>query len=722
MKKILFLSMILLSTARIFAADFSVYEAGYPQIRDGNVNITQVRDVIYRRGAYIEHNLYLSVSYDFKSWFFKNDNELEFQWRFSLPEEAIVHDLQFWYGDSLVQAHILDRWTAELLFSEVSSPFREPAILTRGKADGNGNVAYEMRIFPIVRGKVQRFYLQYLVPARPTGGHLRTGLPLPQITGTPRGADSLEVDVHSDPEATESPYLIGASGVSFVADPTDSLYRATLPTYANQFVELVLPSPISSEFYMTTFRDSANSYYQLAVLPPEMPITRTPRNWLILIDYSVSNTVGMTEDLLFSALKESMMQALSPQDSINMIVAYADIVQASDRWLPAILSNLDTIFTRCTGRPFLHFNSSQELFAAGTHFLQSQATRGEVVWITNRIDLPTTTDGGQAYAKEIESHFPAGTVFHILNLDNVTDLRYTKDYGYMVETFPFLSALTRDTGGNLFFLRFHPLKTLFDALFFEKVSHYQEMEVQVRFQNGYSYNKQLFSLFRGYYPLDFPVIQTGQFEGTFPADVTVIGRTSDTLAIRTFRIQASDVVAGSPEIATAWYGHHLQELARKSQSTWMVNNMIDLSLRSRILTAYTAFLVPNPEAEQYYKEHQESQNKNYRGNQPGTGIAGNGRLPDHPFLLQAYPNPFNPATTLRIQIPLKLRHEPVTLRIFNVLGQEVRQWHLTVPQSGTLEITWNATDQRGQAVPSGTYFVIVQVKNQVKRLKVLLMR
>jgi len=722
MKKILVVLMILFSAAEVFAADFSVYEAGYPQIRDANVNITNVKDVIYRRGAYIEHNLYLSVSYDFNSWFFKNYNELEFQWKFSLPEEAIVHDLKFWYKDSLIQARIMDRWTAELLFSEVSSRFREPAILTRGGADANGNVPYEMRVFPIVRGKSQKFFLQYLVPARPTGGHLRTWLPLPQITGSPRGADSLEIDVHYDPVANDPPYLIGVSGVTFEADPADSVYRAVLRTYAHQFIELVLSSPVTGDFFMTTFTDSSNQYYQLAVLPPEMPTKRKPRNWLVLIDYSVTNTTGMTGDLLFTSLKESMMQALSAQDSVNMIVAYADIVQASDHWLAATSSNLDSIFTRCTGRSFLHFNSSQELFAAGTQFLQHQTTPGEVVWVTNRIDLPTTTSGGQAYAKEIESHFPAGTKFHILDLDNVSRLRYTEDYGYMVETFPFLSALARDTGGNLFFLRFHSLKNIFDALFFEKVSHYQEVEVQVRFQNGYSYNKQLFSLFRGYYPLNFPVIQTGRFEGTFPADVMVIGRTADTLALRTFQIQASDVIHGSPQIAIAWYGHHLQELAHKSQSSWMVNNMIDLSVHSRVLTAYTAFLVPNPEAEDYYKQLQQAQNDNDKYNRPGTGVAGNGRLPDHLFLLQTYPNPFNPATTLKIQVPLKLRHEQVVLRIFNVLGQQVRQWRLSVPQSGTIELVWNATDTRGHQLPSGTYFVVVRVQDQIKRLKVLLLR
>lgn len=721
MRKILILSIFLLSITRVTAADFSIYEAGYPQIRDNNVNISGVKDDIYLRGAFVEHNLTMSVSYDFNSWFFKNYNELEFQWRFQLPEEAIVSDLQFWYGDSLIQARILDKWTAELLFSEVSSPFREPAILTRGMSDGNGNVHYEMRIFPIVRGEKQKFHLQYLLPARPTSGKLRTWLPVPQITADPRGADSLHIDVHYQ-RFMDAPHLIGRYGATFEHLSADSLYRTAFRIYTNDFIELALDSPVSAQFDVVSYTDSSDSYYQLMVVPPDLPILRTPRNLLILIDYSVTNTSGMTGELLFSSLKESMLRSLSEQDSVNLIVAYADIIAGSDRWLSATPANLDSLFVRCTGREFLHFNSSQELFAAGTSFLQQQPTPGEVVWITNRIDLPTTTEGGQEYAGEIVSHFPTATKFHILDLDNITSLRYTSDYGYMVETFPFLSALARTTGGNLFFLRFHSLKNIFDALFFEKVSHYEEMEIQVRFQNGYAYSKQLFSLFRGYYPQDFPVIQTGKYEGDFPAEVTVIGRTADTLALKTFTISSADVINGSKKIATAWYGHHLQELAHKYQSTWMVNEMIDLSVRSRVISPYTAFLVPNPDAEDYYKKLQEAQNPNDRYSDNPTGLIGNGRVPDDLFLIQAYPNPFNPVTHLKIQVPHNLRRQEGEIRIFNLMGQVVKSIQVVVPVNGLIEVEWDGRNQEGISLPSGTYFVLFRVKDQVKRLKLLLLR
>ena len=127
MKKLITTIIVLMITIhQLSAGDFSVYEANYPDVKDYNVNIDEATLVIHPRGNFIEMNLYITVSYDFNSWFFKNYNELEFLWEFSLPEHAILHDFWLWFGDSIMSAHVLDKWTAELLFSDVSSAVRNP--------------------------------------------------------------------------------------------------------------------------------------------------------------------------------------------------------------------------------------------------------------------------------------------------------------------------------------------------------------------------------------------------------------------------------------------------------------------------------------------------------------------------------------------------------------------------------------------------------------------
>jgi len=72
-----------------------------------------------------------------------------------------------------------------------------------------------------------------------------------------------------------------------------------------------------------------------------------------------------------------------------------------------------------------------------------------------------------------------------------------------------------------------------------------------------------------------------------------------------------------------------------------------------------------------------------------------------------YPNPFNPETTIRFDIPIKSQ---VSLRIYNVLGQEVRTLVNEKKRPGTYSVTWNGRDKFRRAVSSGVYFVLLEAK------------
>jgi hypothetical protein len=70
-------------------------------------------------------------------------------------------------------------------------------------------------------------------------------------------------------------------------------------------------------------------------------------------------------------------------------------------------------------------------------------------------------------------------------------------------------------------------------------------------------------------------------------------------------------------------------------------------------------------------------------------------------LNQNYPNPFNPSTSISYALP---EQAIVTLRVYNLLGQEVVTLADKIQEAGVYEVTWNGRNGLGQSVGTGVYF------------------
>jgi hypothetical protein len=84
-----------------------------------------------------------------------------------------------------------------------------------------------------------------------------------------------------------------------------------------------------------------------------------------------------------------------------------------------------------------------------------------------------------------------------------------------------------------------------------------------------------------------------------------------------------------------------------------------------------------------------------------TSVGPTSDLPIDYSLDQNYPNPFNPSTTISFDIPVS---SSVTLRVFNVIGQEVRTLVQGTLSQGRHDVVWNGLDDAGRALASGIYF------------------
>ena len=95
------------------------------------------------------------------------------------------------------------------------------------------------------------------------------------------------------------------------------------------------------------------------------------------------------------------------------------------------------------------------------------------------------------------------------------------------------------------------------------------------------------------------------------------------------------------------------------------------------------------------------------------------QVPTSYALSQNYPNPFNAQTIISYAIP---QDSQVSLKVFNVVGEEVRTLVDSHQSANTYQVTWNGMDADSKSVASGVYFCTLKAGDFSKTTKMVFLR
>ena len=84
------------------------------------------------------------------------------------------------------------------------------------------------------------------------------------------------------------------------------------------------------------------------------------------------------------------------------------------------------------------------------------------------------------------------------------------------------------------------------------------------------------------------------------------------------------------------------------------------------------------------------------------------------MLSKAYPNPFNPSTSISLTLP---NTEFVSVKVYNLMGQEIEILSEGILEANIHTFTWNANN-----VSSGVYLIKAESNSNVSIQKVLLVK
>ncbi len=102
-----------------------------------------------------------------------------------------------------------------------------------------------------------------------------------------------------------------------------------------------------------------------------------------------------------------------------------------------------------------------------------------------------------------------------------------------------------------------------------------------------------------------------------------------------------------------------------------------------------------------------------------TEVAGDPIVPSEFSLSQNYPNPFNPTTRIKFTLP---QNSFVTIKIYDMLGREIKTLINQEMTAGSYSIDWNAENNLGSNVSSGMYIYRITAGSFVATKKMVLIK
>ena len=220
------------------------------------------------------------------------------------------------------------------------------------------------------------------------------------------------------------------------------------------------------------------------------------------------------------------------------------------------------------------------------------------------------------------------------------------------------------------------------------------------------------------------------------------GRTTAYSPIWSFSIQEGSAIAVQPHIGSpnnvtistiaptlSWVLPVLANTKTKYEIQYADNETFQNSITISDLTKTSTVIKGlNTNSSYFWRVRSKSEDGTY-SYYSGTGRFGVGEnvlsvndkneIPTQFFISQNYPNPFNPSTTIKYGLPSAAN---VTIKVYNMVGQEVKTLVSDYREAGTYRVIWNGDNNSGSKVSSGIYIFRVVSGSNSQTMKMILLK
>lgn len=719
MKTLTFYSLLLfLFSSTLFSQYASLY-VQHPQQtwRIGMGTIEELNIVASPKGIYMQYDLYMTFSA--RGNYFSSADSIEVQLNFDLPKGSIVNDLWLWVGNDIMRALILDRWTASSIYESIVKRRRDPALLTKV-----GNDSYQLRVYPMAGTGTRKVKLSYLVPTDWTSKSVLSRLPSWIYRASRNWPASVSLIYlptvnWNTPQISEFPNL---SFSSFTDSTFGQWLRCNIPSNAmsSATLNLAVTAPLKNGVYLSRYNTPSEGIYQLALLPSASLDLQTQKKIVFLFDYDpVKTTISKTE--MLSSVQALLNQSFTAADSFNLVITQNKILRASQQWIKADAHGIAQAFASIGSNPISDTSNLPLLLTNAIEFIKANGSEGHIILLaaSDRIGDYRVAN---SLLNDLQKVFIPKVTMHITDVVNKNYNYYWINNKYYYGNDYFYENLAKLTNGTTQTNRNNYLQTL--SIMLTTVvqtlrGNIESFDLYTKLGAGFCYGR--FSTASSgvqVSSVDKPLLQVGKFQGDLPFIVEFAGMYGGKAVQKRVIVEAKDIETADSLLKTIWTGNYITALEALPASNTTNKAIVKASFQQRILSKLTAFLALEPS-----DTISVCTSCSTGSGGPVSSVESKESTVAKDSLVQAYPNPFNSSSTVRVRLPKGTQGGENTLKIYNMLGQAVRTFDPSrLSESRYEQFIWDGKNDTGSTVASGVYYFVLTTSKGRYTVKLIMMK
>ncbi len=388
----------------------------------------------------------------------------------------------------------------------------------------------------------------------------------------------------------------------------------------------------------------------------------------------------------------------------------------SENWIYADSNSINTVLDYFKGSNLSSYSNLATLLNDGYGFLQNN-NDSAVVYLIASSDQFGSFEQANQLMKDLKTYYASLPPTYIFDFNNYNYYYYYFGNRSYLGNEYFYTNLSRLTGGDYKRFNYDPLATM-NELINQVRGIITSFDLYTNLESGFCFSRLNLKNAGTSVNINEPIIQIGKFIGSFPFIIKASGVYDAQPFTSTMNIDQNEISNADSTTPQIWTGWYIDNLEKGYLTNKEVLELIDLSTTYRVLSTYTSFLCLEPGDTVCIECIQQD-----GWNDGGVIISVDeeNEIPAE-FNVKAYPNPFNSQVNITVTLPADAVKENIKIKIYNLLGQEVKTFEYTPNSSNIINLFWDGKNDEGEQLSSGVYIFTISGGAFKKSIKLVYMK